>query len=95
MLNGVTLTGSIENFEDLINDHVIAFLHDLHVQFNQTRLSLLEKRINAELRIQSGDYPTFLPETEQLRRDLTWHIEPIKNKVSSLSYYYISWKSNL
>lgn len=50
------------------------FLFKLHRKFNSERLALLKERKIRQEKINSGEDPTFLSETEKIRQDLTWKV---------------------
>lgn len=79
---------------EVLTPEVLNFLCELHLKFNETRLHLLRKRVDTELKIISGDMPNFLPETKKIRDDKFWKVEPVRNKVkiyiSLLQYKCIS-----
>lgn len=66
---------------EVLTPDVLNFLSEIHRHFNETRLHLLRKRVDTELKIISGDMPNFLLETKKIRDDDLWKVEPVKNKV--------------
>jgi malate synthase len=63
-------------YERILSPEALAFLATLHKQFNHTRLELLEKRKARQERIDAGELPDFLPETQNIRRS-DWTISPL------------------
>jgi malate synthase len=63
-------------YERILSPEALTFLAALHKQFNQTRLALLDKRKEREQRIDAGELPDFLPETQNIRRS-DWTISPL------------------
>lgn len=59
----------IENplLQGILSDDALDFIEQLHVRFNSTRLELLENRIKKQTEIDKGNFPKFLPETEEIR----------------------------
>ena len=54
-------------YNDILTDEALAFLEALHKKFNQTRLSLLEKREIQQKIFDSGESPVFPLETKTIR----------------------------
>lgn len=63
-----------ENFEKLLTPEALAFLTSLHLRFNERRLFLLEQREKRQKALNSGAFPDFLPETEQIRTHDSWSV---------------------
>jgi malate synthase len=63
-------------YERILSPEALTFLAALHKQFNLTRLALLEKRKERQQRIDAGELPDFLPETQNIRRS-DWTIAPL------------------
>ena len=55
-----------------MSPEALKFLAALHRTFNPTRLALLDRRNVRQQQIDSGIFPTFLPETKCIRDDDTW-----------------------
>ncbi len=67
-LDRVKIVGDVsKEFAEILTDDALNFLLDLHQQFNSLRLSLLEKRKERQKRIDAGEKPSFLKETESVR----------------------------
>lgn len=69
----VDLTGTQE---EILTPDAVAFLADLHRQFNPRRLELLDKRRQRQSALDAGEMPDFLPETKNIREG-DWKVAPI------------------
>ena len=65
-----------EDQEGILTPEALEFVSHLHKKFNPTRLALLENRKIRQAEIDSGIMPSFLPETESIRKD-DWKTAPI------------------
>ncbi len=65
-----------KEFNDVFTPELINFLSELHQFFNQQRLQLLEARKLKQQDLDAGHLPTFLRETEKIRRD-DWVCAPL------------------
>jgi malate synthase len=63
-------------YEDILSPEAVSFLVSLHKKFNDRRLDLLRRRIERQERIDAGELPDFLPETESIRKS-DWRVAPI------------------
>jgi malate synthase len=63
-------------FEEILTPQAVAFLVELHHRFDARRRELLEKRAVRQKAIDAGQFPTFLPETESIRK-ADWKAAPI------------------
>ena len=54
-------------FSEILTPEALAFVAELHRQFDATRISLLKKRAERQAELDAGKRPTFLPETEHIR----------------------------
>jgi malate synthase len=63
-------------FEDILSAEAVNFLVNLHRKFNGRRLDLLQQRITRQERIDAGELPDFLSETELIRKS-DWTVAPI------------------
>lgn len=63
-------------FTSILTDDAIAFLTALHLQFDESRLQLLEKRIKQQAKFDSGEKPQFPKETASIRNE-NWTAAPI------------------
>jgi len=67
-LAGVTVTGAIDGrFAEILSDEAVAFIADLHRRFNPTRKALLAVRAERQQRLNAGELPDFLPQTQSVR----------------------------
>ena len=72
-----TVTGRFrEAYAEILTTEALVFLEALHIRFNPRRLDLLQKRIERQARIDGGELPDFLPETENIRSS-DWTIAPL------------------
>jgi malate synthase len=62
--------------ESILTAEALAFLAELHRQFEERRRELLQKRVVRQERIDAGQLPGFLSETESIRR-ADWKAAPI------------------
>ena len=62
--------------KEVLTPDALAFVADLHRRFNPTRVALLEARQARQRRLDAGERPTFLPETEEVRRG-AWRVAPV------------------
>lgn len=67
-------------YKEILSDEALAFLRDLHRQFNHRRKDLLEKRIARQKHYDQGQLPDFLPETAHIRQE-SWTIAPIPAEI--------------
>jgi malate synthase len=63
-------------FEEILTPQAIAFLVELHRNFDGRRKELLDKRAARQHAIDAGQFPAFLAETESIRRG-HWKVAPI------------------
>lgn len=67
-LKEVSIKGNFkEGYETILTVEAQQFLKDLHLQFNQRRLDLLQKREARQAGLDKGILPNFLPETKAIR----------------------------
>jgi malate synthase len=62
---------------DILTEEAVAFLAGLHRRFDATRRQLLLARAERQKRLDTGELPDFLPETEHIRNDPTWRVAPL------------------
>lgn len=65
-----------KNYAEILTPQALAFLIELHQQFNQRRKDLLSKRVVRQAAIDKGQLPDFLPETEHIRNS-KWTVAPL------------------
>jgi malate synthase len=63
-------------FAEIVTAPALDFVAALHRSFNPTRLELLERRAERQARLNAGERPSFLPETESVRQ-AAWQIAPV------------------
>ncbi len=63
-------------YESILTAEALDFLLTLHKEFNPIRQQLLDKRKIRQQRIDLGELPDFLPETEHIRL-AKWTIDPV------------------
>ncbi len=70
----IDVTGPLlPGFEQILSNKALAFLADLHQEFDRRRQELLAARSERESRIQAGEIPTHLEETEDIRSE-AWQV---------------------
>ncbi|MBT5795486.1 MAG: malate synthase A, partial [Deltaproteobacteria bacterium] len=73
----ITISGKMHpGFDKILTEDAQEFLVKLHQMFNGTRKSLLERRTETHQKIIAGMNPTFLRETESVRKG-NWQVDPI------------------
>lgn len=74
-VQGVEISGKTSSeYREILTDEALAFIAMLHRRFNERRLSLLEKRAERQQRLNKGELPNFLKETEGVRNDIGWTV---------------------
>ena len=63
-------------YEEILTPDALEFVAGLHRRFNPERLARLAARSERQDRIEQGEFPDFLSETQGVRAG-NWHIEPI------------------
>jgi malate synthase len=77
ILQGVNIAGMITEFnKKILSKDAVAFLALLHRSFNQTRKSLLQRRVIRQKELDKGALPDFLPETKHIRENDAWRGAP-------------------
>jgi malate synthase len=65
---GIEIVGAFEErFDEILTPEALAFIADLHSNFDPTRRALLEARVDRQGRIDAGQMPDFLTDTEDVR----------------------------
>jgi malate synthase len=73
----VAIHGSVnEAQKKILSKEATAFLALLHRTFNSTRKALLYRRVIRQQELDKGILPDFLPETKNIRDDVTWKGAP-------------------
>jgi malate synthase len=76
--NEITILGKITpNYNEALTPNALDFVAKLQRNFDKTRQELLEERAARQQKIDEGNFPDFLPETEAIRRDRKWQVAPI------------------
>ncbi|MFT7462564.1 MAG: malate synthase [Pseudohongiellaceae bacterium] len=75
---GVVLRGPVPSCPqvELLSPEALSFLADLQRTFGPRRLELLQRRADRQTRLDSGDFPDFLPETAHVRSG-DWTVAPL------------------
>lgn len=74
---GVQITGAFdESYAAILTPEALVFIASLQRWFNPIRKQLLENRILVQEEINEGKFPTFLKETEHIRK-ADWEVEPV------------------
>ena len=64
--------------EAILSPDALAFVTGLQCEFNARRKSLLDARRQRQARLDRGELPDFLPETESIRSS-NWRVAPLPN----------------
>lgn len=74
---GIIIRGdNSENYESILSPEAIAFVVDLHREFNPRRKKLLQDRVGKQNEIDNGKLPDFLEETKAIR-EAEWKVGKI------------------
>jgi malate synthase len=60
--------------EEILSADALAFVADLHRQFNRVRQELLRARAERQERLDAGELPDFLEVTRSVREDSSWRV---------------------
>ncbi len=75
--SGVQVRGPLGTaYASILTPEALAFVADLERRFGAARQSLLSARTDRQSRIDRGERPHFLPETDQIRRG-NWTVAPV------------------
>ncbi|HEX8694531.1 MAG TPA: malate synthase A [Longimicrobium sp.] len=74
-VEGVSVLCEFNACERVLTPEALDFVAKLHRRFNPRRVELLRAREERQLRIDNGELPAFLAETEHVRRD-DWRVGP-------------------
>ncbi len=76
MIEGVRVLPDLsEAFEAILSPEALNFIAKLHREFNPGREKCLARRLERQKRIDAGEKPGFLKETERVRR-ADWKVAP-------------------
>ena len=76
-IKDLEITGTYkEGYETILTPEALTFLKGLHLQFNEKRKALLQKRIERQGALDNGQLPDFLPETKHIREG-DWQVAPL------------------
>jgi malate synthase len=74
---GVAVRAPVEGrAREVLAPDALAFIAGLHRTFNTTRVELLDERVNRQGRIDAGELPVFLSETQSVREG-DWKVAPV------------------
>ncbi|MCZ7574009.1 MAG: malate synthase A [Ardenticatenaceae bacterium] len=75
--SGVEVVGPmLPEFEQILTPEALQFVATLVRTFGERREALLRRRVERQARIDAGELPDFLPETEHVRHG-TWTVAPV------------------
>jgi malate synthase len=73
----ISITAPVsETFSTILTPEALQFIENLSVRFDGRRQELLARRQAVQARIDKGELPDFLPETEQIRNG-DWRVAPV------------------
>lgn len=76
-IEGIEILGEISlSYHEILTEDALKFVRDLHRMFNKQRKSLLQKRIDRQIKINEGEKLDFLPDMNFVRES-DWSISPI------------------
>ncbi len=64
----------VEGGEQVLTEQALAFVADLHREFNPRRQELLQRRVERQRELDAGQLPDFLAETREIREDDRWRV---------------------
>ena len=74
---GMKITGRYTpEYAQILTPDALAFLAQLHRQFNALRIELLHRRTDRQRELDAGKLPDFLPETKHIR-EADWKVAPV------------------
>jgi len=77
---GVEVRGPRQaRFDEVLSGPALEFIARLHREFNPVREQLLQARRGVQARLDGGELPSFLAETQSIR-DRDWQVAPVKNR---------------
>ena len=66
--------------KDILTPEAVEFVRQLNSRFDATRLALLESRKHRQEAFDRGEFPSFLPETDPIRKS-AWSVAPIPHEL--------------
>ncbi len=73
-IDRVKVSGKVsKEYSEILTDDALKFILELHQQFNPVRVSLLNKRVERQKKLDAGELPDFLKETESVRNS-DWEV---------------------
>ncbi|MDP5273262.1 malate synthase A [Chengkuizengella axinellae] len=77
LVSGLQIQGSVdEKFEEILTEDALLFITNLERRFRKSRKELLHNRTIRQQKIDNGEMPDFLEETEHIRKG-NWTIAPL------------------
>ncbi|HEY9473029.1 MAG TPA: malate synthase A, partial [Mycobacteriales bacterium] len=74
---GVQVTGPVgDRYDEVLTEQALALVADLHRRFGARREELLARRVQVQERLSAGGALEFLPESAEIRADLSWRVAP-------------------
>lgn len=74
---GVSIHGALPDaYQSVLSADAVAFIAMLERRFGQARRALLKRRIDVQAKLDRGELPAFLPETDHIRRG-NWRVAPV------------------
>ena len=87
---GIEVRGAVRpEWTTILTPDAVRFVATLTRRFNPTRKELLARREARQARLDAGENPDFLPETQAVR-DGDWQVAPPPPDLSATSYRW-SW----
>ena len=75
--NGVEIHATLaDRYNTILTPEALEFAVALQREFNGRRKELLAARVARQARLDAGERPNFLPETEQIR-EVAWTVAPL------------------
>ncbi|MCB1113229.1 MAG: malate synthase A [Chlamydiia bacterium] len=78
MAEGIEIKGkTTPSQSEILSDEALTFLGTLERAFRDSRKQILTQRHQNQRMIDSGVYPSILPDSDNIRKDLSWSCAPI------------------
>ena len=82
MPTGIEVTGAVDGRrQEILTDEALEFVAALQREFGARRAELLAARAERQARLDAGELPDFLPETEQVRA-CDWRVAPTPDEIA-------------